>query len=102
VRDNLRTLYAAIEQCFATPLPGFVRVELEGYVELVALSPPGASSAWLSVTGQQLSWGARSLEASTRSVWPTGKQSQLGMAVAVAGVEMLHGGIQCSEGKGRP
>jgi Putative transposase/Transposase zinc-binding domain len=32
VRANLLTLYAAIEQGFAAPLPKFVRDELEGYV----------------------------------------------------------------------
>ena len=38
VRDNLRTLYAAIEQGFATPLPDFVKDELEGYVDCGILS----------------------------------------------------------------
>jgi len=38
VRDNLYTLYAAIEQGFAAPLPGFVREELEGYVDCGVLS----------------------------------------------------------------
>ena len=38
VRDNLRTLYAAIEQGFSAPLPGFVREELEGYVDCGVLS----------------------------------------------------------------
>ena len=38
VRDNLRTLYAAIEQGFAAALPGFVRDELEGYVDCGVLS----------------------------------------------------------------
>jgi hypothetical protein len=33
VRENLQTLYAAIEQGFAAPLPEFVRAELEGYVD---------------------------------------------------------------------
>jgi hypothetical protein len=33
VRDNLRTLYAAAEQGFASPLPEFVKRELEGYVD---------------------------------------------------------------------
>ena len=34
VRENLRTLYAAAEEGFAgAPLPGFVRAELEGYVD---------------------------------------------------------------------
>jgi hypothetical protein len=32
VRENLQTLYAAIEQGFAAPLPAFVRRELEDYV----------------------------------------------------------------------
>ena len=32
VRENLLTLYAAIEQGFASPLPAFVKEELEGYV----------------------------------------------------------------------
>ena len=38
VRDNLRTLYAATEQGFATPLPAFVKDELEGYVNCGVLS----------------------------------------------------------------
>jgi hypothetical protein len=38
VRDNPRTLYAAIEQGFSAPLPGFVRDELEGYVDCGVLS----------------------------------------------------------------
>jgi Putative transposase/Transposase zinc-binding domain len=38
VRDNLHTLYAAIEQGFATPLPAFVKDELEGYVDCGVLS----------------------------------------------------------------
>lgn len=33
VRDNLATLYAAADAGFASPLPGFVRSELEGYLE---------------------------------------------------------------------
>jgi len=33
VRENLRTLYAAIEQGFAAPLPDFVKNELEAYVD---------------------------------------------------------------------
>jgi hypothetical protein len=32
VRENLATLYAAVEQGFASPLPAFVKDELEGYV----------------------------------------------------------------------
>jgi hypothetical protein len=32
VRENVLTLFAAIEQGFASPLPEFVRSELEGYV----------------------------------------------------------------------
>ena len=32
VRENLLTLYAAVEQGFAAALPSFVRDELEGYV----------------------------------------------------------------------
>jgi hypothetical protein len=32
VRENLLTLYAAIEEGFASPLPEFVKDELEGYV----------------------------------------------------------------------
>jgi hypothetical protein len=32
VRENLLTLYAATEQGFESPLPAFVRDELEGYV----------------------------------------------------------------------
>ena len=32
VRENLLTLYAAAEQGFESPLPAFVRDELEGYV----------------------------------------------------------------------
>jgi hypothetical protein len=38
VRDNLSTLYAAIEQGFAAPLPSFVRDELEGYINCGVLS----------------------------------------------------------------
>ena len=38
VRDNLRTLYAAIERGFAAPLPSFVRDELEGYIDCGVLS----------------------------------------------------------------
>jgi len=33
VRDNLRTLYAAVEQGFAAPLPEFVRREFEQYLD---------------------------------------------------------------------
>ncbi len=34
VRDNLRTLYAAVEEGYASaPLPTFVRAELEGYLD---------------------------------------------------------------------
>jgi hypothetical protein len=33
VRENLRTLYAAAEQGFASPVPEFVKRELEGYVD---------------------------------------------------------------------
>ena len=33
VRENLQTLYAAIEQGFAAPLPAFVRRELEDYLD---------------------------------------------------------------------
>jgi hypothetical protein len=32
VRENLATLYAAVEQGFASPLPAFVKHELEGYL----------------------------------------------------------------------
>lgn len=32
VRDNLLTLYAAAEDGFASPLPGFVRNELDGFI----------------------------------------------------------------------
>jgi len=38
VRENVLTLYAAIEQGFASPLPKFVRDELEGYVACGVLS----------------------------------------------------------------
>ena len=38
VRDNLRTLYAAIDQGFARPLPGFVRAELECFVDCGVLA----------------------------------------------------------------
>jgi hypothetical protein len=38
VRENLLTLYAAIEQGFAAPLPEFVKRELEGYVDCGALA----------------------------------------------------------------
>jgi hypothetical protein len=38
VRENLLTLYAAIEQGFAAPLPGFVQRELEGYVDCGVLA----------------------------------------------------------------
>ena len=38
VRENLLTLYAAIEQGFASPLPAFVRDELEGYLDCGLLS----------------------------------------------------------------
>ena len=33
VRDNLQTLYAAVEDGFATPLPAFVRDEFERYLD---------------------------------------------------------------------
>ena len=33
VRDNLATLYAASEEGFASALPGFVKRELESYLE---------------------------------------------------------------------
>ena len=34
VRDNLRTLYAAIEEGYTSaPFPAFVRAELEGYLD---------------------------------------------------------------------
>jgi hypothetical protein len=32
VRENLATLYAAVEQGFASPLPTFPKDELEGYL----------------------------------------------------------------------
>jgi hypothetical protein len=38
VQDNLRTLYAAIDQGFARPLPGFVRAELERFVDCGVLA----------------------------------------------------------------
>jgi hypothetical protein len=38
VRGNLLTLYAAIEQGFAAPLPEFVKGELEGYVDCGVLA----------------------------------------------------------------
>jgi len=38
VQDNLSTLYAAIEQGFARPLPGFVRDELERFVDCSVLA----------------------------------------------------------------
>ena len=40
VRDNLQTLYAAVEHGFdgASPLPRFVRKELEGYVSCGVLA----------------------------------------------------------------
>jgi Transposase zinc-binding domain/Putative transposase len=38
VRENLLTLLAAIEQGFASPLPEFVRSELEGYVQCGVLA----------------------------------------------------------------
>src|SRR5690606_13663141 len=44
VRDNLRTLYAAIEQGFAAPLPRFVREELE--VTSIAACFREASQCW--------------------------------------------------------
>ena len=38
VRENLRTLDAAVEQGFTAPLPGFVRSELERYVDCGVLA----------------------------------------------------------------
>jgi hypothetical protein len=38
VRENLLTLFAAIEEGFASPLPKFVRCELENYVHCGVLS----------------------------------------------------------------
>lgn len=38
VRDNLLTLYAAAEEGFASPLPGFVKEEREGFIDCGALS----------------------------------------------------------------
>jgi hypothetical protein len=38
VRESLLTLFAAIEQGFASPLPEFVRSELEGYVNCGVLA----------------------------------------------------------------
>ncbi|MBK7584434.1 MAG: hypothetical protein IPI67_30045 [Myxococcales bacterium] len=38
VLDNLRTLYAAAEDGFASPLPGFVRDELEGFIDCGVLA----------------------------------------------------------------
>jgi hypothetical protein len=38
VRENLLTLFAAIEQGFASPLPEFVRSELDGYVNCGVLA----------------------------------------------------------------
>lgn len=38
VRDNLRTLYAAAEDGFASPLPGFVKEELEGFIDCGVLA----------------------------------------------------------------
>jgi hypothetical protein len=38
VRENLLTLYAAIEQGFAAPLPKFVNSELEGFVDCGVLA----------------------------------------------------------------
>ena len=38
MRENLATLYAAVEQGFASPLPAFVKDELEGYVACGVLS----------------------------------------------------------------
>lgn len=38
VLDNLRTLYAAAEDGFTSPLPGFVRDELEGYIDCGVLA----------------------------------------------------------------
>jgi hypothetical protein len=38
VRENLLTLLAAVEQGFASPLPKFVRAELEGYVHCGVLA----------------------------------------------------------------
>ena len=32
VRDNVATLYQASEDGFGSPLPGFVRAELDGYL----------------------------------------------------------------------
>jgi hypothetical protein len=46
VRDNLRTLYEAAEHGFAAPLPGFVRAELERYVECGVLWPPTLGTEW--------------------------------------------------------
>ena len=40
IRDNLQTLYAAIEDGFASPLPAFVRDEFERYLDCVADSAP--------------------------------------------------------------
>jgi hypothetical protein len=36
--DNLRTLYAAAEDGFAAPLPGFVKEELEGFIDCGVLA----------------------------------------------------------------
>ncbi|MEZ4225754.1 MAG: transposase zinc-binding domain-containing protein [Polyangiaceae bacterium] len=38
VRDNLRTLYAAAEEGFASPVPAFVKDELEGFVDCGVLA----------------------------------------------------------------
>ena len=38
VQGNLLTLYAAAEQGFAAPLPGFVKAELERYVDCGVLA----------------------------------------------------------------
>ena len=45
VRDNLQTLYAAAEEGFASPLPAFVRSELEHYLDCGLLC---RGFAWLS------------------------------------------------------
>jgi len=49
VRDNLQTLYAAAEEGFASPLPAFLRRELEQYLDCGLLC---RGFAWLAFNGR--------------------------------------------------
>ena len=72
VRDNLQTLYAAVEDGFAEPLPAFVRDEFERYLACGILS---RGFAWLQCQSCHEQRLVALSAAMQPAAWPHGAES---------------------------